>query len=82
VPADEGFWVGPGAAQRVWVQFVGQGESPVEVRPGQRVDFVGLMVPNGPGLGDAARLDAVEGAAQLERQGHHVEVGATAIRVR
>ena len=33
VPADEGFWVGDGADQRVWVQLRTRGESPERIRP-------------------------------------------------
>jgi hypothetical protein len=32
VPTDEGFWIGTGPGQRVWVELAGQGESPVQVR--------------------------------------------------
>ncbi|MDT7573321.1 MAG: hypothetical protein QOE05_3495 [Actinomycetota bacterium] len=77
VVADEGFWVGRSAADRVFVYLTPQarqaeGESPFQVRAGQRVDLagtVGLLGPNG-----AQRLGVadVEGARQLTAQKGYV----------
>lgn len=79
VPADEGFWIGETPEQRLWVQLLGATESPFTVRPGMRVSFQGVLVANAPGFAQNAALDPPEGAAQLEQQGHHIEVDASAI---
>jgi hypothetical protein len=46
VAADEGFWVGRGGRDRVWVRLTGVAESGFDVRAGQRVSFVGRMLPD------------------------------------
>ncbi len=40
VSADEGYWVANGEG-RLWVRLVGRGESSMQVRAGQRLDFEG-----------------------------------------
>jgi RNA polymerase sigma factor (sigma-70 family) len=74
VYADEGFWVGTGGGDQLWVRLVGQGESPFRVRPGQRVSFTGRLVPNPPGFARQVGIVPEEGAALAERQAHHIEV--------
>jgi RNA polymerase sigma factor (sigma-70 family) len=41
VPAEEGFWAA--GQQPVWVALVGEGESPIDVEPGQTVTVSGLI---------------------------------------
>ncbi|GAA1878997.1 hypothetical protein GCM10009836_70510 [Pseudonocardia ailaonensis] len=73
VPADEGFWVGTGT-DRVWVELVVQpGESPYTVRPGDLVTFTGRMVAHDATFGPSLDLTG-DDAAQLARQGAHIEV--------
>jgi RNA polymerase sigma factor (sigma-70 family) len=74
VYADEGFWVGTGRGDQLWVRLVGRGESPFQVRSGQRADFTGRLVPNPPGFAQQTGMVASEGAALVERQGHHIAV--------
>jgi hypothetical protein len=74
VYADEGFWVGTGRGDQLWVRLVGQGESPFRVRSGQRASFTGRLVPNPPGFTRQMGMVATEGAALVGRQGHHIEV--------
>jgi RNA polymerase sigma factor (sigma-70 family) len=83
VPADEGFWVGDSQGRRVWVQLrTGQGrESPVGVRPGQRLTFTALVVRNDAGFLRRAGVSQADGAAELARQGAHLEVAAADITV-
>jgi RNA polymerase sigma factor (sigma-70 family) len=81
VTADEGFWVGTGARDRVWVQLTGTRESRVQVRRGDRVSFTGRMVGHRPGFAGGAGVTAREGAALLDRQGQHVEVRADRLRL-
>jgi hypothetical protein len=81
VPADEGFWVGTGGADRVWVQLAGAGESPYRVRPGERVDLSGQVVAHGPGYSAAVGVAGDEGADQLTRQAAHLEVAQRDLRL-
>ncbi len=74
VYADEGFWAGTGGGDQLWVRLVGQGESPFRVRTGQRASFTGRLVPNPPGFARQVGMAPAEGAALVERQGHHIEV--------
>jgi RNA polymerase sigma factor (sigma-70 family) len=82
VPADEGFWIGDGPDGRLWVQLTDVGESPVTIRPGQRVRLRGTVASTAPGMAAAVGVDAAEGAAQLEAQRAHVTARAGDLQVR
>jgi len=78
VPADEGFWVGSGT-DRIWVQLVAQpGESPFTVRAGELVTFNGQMVAHDDTFGTQLGLAGAD-AAQLAREGAHIEVVAAGL---
>jgi len=80
VPADEGFWVGSGPDDRVWVQLtVRAGESSFEVHSGQRVSFTGTVTANGPGFADQVGVTDAEGKAQLDAQGYHLFVARSSV---
>jgi RNA polymerase sigma factor (sigma-70 family) len=81
VTADEGFWVGTGPRDRVWVQLTGTRESRVQIRRGDRVSFTGQMVEHPPGFASRADVTAREGAALLDQQGYHVQVRADRLRL-
>ncbi len=81
VPADEGFWVGDGADQRVWVQLRTRGESPERIRAGEHLTFTGVVVRNDSGFVHRVNLSDGDGAEQLARQGAHVEVDADGVTV-
>ena len=75
VPADEGFWAGTSATDRVWVQLTGEaGESPYQVKQGDLVDFTGTITPAASGCADEVGLTAAEGAEQLTQQKQYVLV--------
>ena len=74
VYADEGFWAGTGDGDQLWVQLVGRGESPFEVRSGRRASFTGRLVPNPPGFARRVGVLPAEGATLVDRQGYHIEV--------
>jgi RNA polymerase sigma factor (sigma-70 family) len=74
VYADEGFWAGTGAGDQLWVQLVGRGESPFQVRAAQRLSFTGRLLPNPPGFARRVGMVPSEGAALAGRQGYHIEV--------
>ncbi|WP_113801747.1 hypothetical protein [Blastococcus sp. TF02-8] len=79
VPADEGFWVGTSDTERIWVQLTGSGESPYQVQEGDTVDFQGTVVAHSSGFAQQVGLEEAEGAAQLDAQGHHLEVDKTSV---
>lgn len=43
VPDDEGFWAQTDAAQPVWVQLIGEGESPIDIVAGARLVVTGMI---------------------------------------
>ena len=53
VPADEGFWAETADGREVWVQLVGDGESPVDIDAGTVVTVTGT-VGSPEGLGPVA----------------------------
>ncbi|MCZ2828151.1 hypothetical protein O2W14_04785 [Modestobacter sp. VKM Ac-2986] len=82
VPADEGFWVGSSDAQRVWVQLAGAaGESPYQVRQGDRVDFTGTVTAHDGQFPATVGVDDAEGAAQLATQAQHVEADRSTVQL-
>jgi hypothetical protein len=81
VTSDEGFWVGTSPRDRVWVRLTGTRESRARIQRGDRVSFTGQMVEHPPGFAGRAGVSAPEGAALLNRQGHHVEVRADRLRL-
>ena len=80
VPADEGFWVGKDDA-RIWVQFVGSAESPVQVKVGQLLTFTARVTANTSSFLSRVGLDVDGGRAELERDGYHLQVDPRAVRV-
>jgi hypothetical protein len=72
--ADEGFWAGSGGGDQLWVELVGEGESPFMVRRGDHASFTGRLVRNAPGFADRVGVIPEEGQARLQRQGYHIEV--------
>lgn len=80
VPADEGFWAGASADDRVWVQLTGAaGESPYQVQVGDVVDFTGTVTAVPDGFAESIGLDESEGASQLAQQKHYIAVQKTAL---
>ena len=78
VVADEGFWVGDNPSNRIFVFLsdeakAAEGESPFQVKAGQRIDFTGTVkaIPNDL---TPFGVDQSEGADQLRQQGHYVEL--------
>src|SRR4029450_9691301 len=69
VYADEGFWVGTSDGTQLWVQLLGRGESPFQVRPGQRASFTGRLVPNPPGFARRVGGGPGGGGGRAGRQG-------------
>jgi hypothetical protein len=81
VPSDEGFWIGPGIDDRVWVRLRGRGESPFQVKAGQSLHFVGKVVRNSPGMVERMALSPAEGAAELRRLRFHITVLRTHVKL-
>jgi hypothetical protein len=80
VAANEGFWVGTSARDRVWVQLTRTRESPFKVKAGQRVWSSGRMVTNPPDFPERAGVTSAEGASLLRQQGYHIEVQVRRLR--
>jgi hypothetical protein len=75
VPADEGFWIGTGRSDRVWVQLTGPPpESPYQVRPGDRVSFIARITPNGRHFARSVGVTQAEGAGTLTAARQHLSV--------
>jgi RNA polymerase sigma factor (sigma-70 family) len=82
VPADEGFWVGGGPGQRVWVQLKTATESTLRVRPGQRASFTGTLARTTADMPDRVGLSPAEGAAELSADGAYILVDAARLTLR
>jgi hypothetical protein len=81
VPADEGFWVGDGPSARAWVQLSASGESPVRIRAGQRLSFVGEVVRHDQDFARRVGATNPDDVRALTRQGAHVVVDGRAVTV-
>ena len=82
VPADEGFWVGSGPKDRVWVELTGKaGESPYKVKKGDLVAFTGSVVKNVTGFAKAAGVTDAEGKKMLNSQGQHIAVAKSVLKL-
>lgn len=82
VVADEGFWVGRDATDRVWVQLrISTAESRDQVRAGDQVSFRGTVVASPPGFAQRVGVTAAEGAAQLTRQGAYISTNGDVLRL-
>jgi hypothetical protein len=83
VPADEGFWIGTGRSNRVWVQLIGlPPESTYDVRPGDRVSFTARVRPNHPGFARDVGVTRAEGARVLTAQRQHLNVRKSGLNLR
>jgi RNA polymerase sigma factor (sigma-70 family) len=60
VDADEGFWVGTDGGNQLWVQLIGRGESPFQVRTGQG--------PPSPAGWSPTRRDSPSGSGWCRRR--------------
>ena len=82
VPADEGFWVGTGRSNRVWVQLTGKaGESPYKVKTGDSVTFTGKIIKNASGFARTVGVTASEGRAQLDAQAYHIDAAKSSLKL-
>jgi len=81
VPADEGFWVGSSATDRLWVQLTGSSESPFQVAAGQRVSFTGTVESTSPDFPEQVGVNETEGAEQLVSQRQHVRVDRSTLEL-
>lgn len=75
------FWVGPSASTRLLVHMQGRGAR-YAIRPGQRLDFTGVVTRNPPRAAAAWGLTFSEGRGLLRAQRMHLEVFGPRIRFR
>lgn len=85
VVADEGFWVGNSPTDRVFVSYAGEDEAGnleegVQIEVGQRLSFNGTVVPLPADVEEVGDVDESEGLAQLQEQGHLIQVDPTTIQ--
>lgn len=83
VVADEGFWVGSDPNNRLFVFLSDEakaatGESPFQVKAGQKVDFAGTVKALPDDLTPFG-VDRSEGADQLRQQGLYIELRSVAL---
>ncbi|MFI5497093.1 hypothetical protein [Actinoplanes sp. NPDC051859] len=82
VPADEGFWVGTGEQDRLWVQLTDTGgESVYRVKPGDTIDFTGTVTKAAQGFAAKVGVTIAEGADQLTEQGFYLSVPAQNVKL-
>jgi hypothetical protein len=81
VAADEGFWVGASATDRVWVQLTSNTESAITITEGQLLDLSGPVVSHGSDYAKKAGVTADEGADQLTHEAAHLEVNPSMVKV-
>lgn len=78
-PAHNGFWIGSAQA-RVWVELTGP-LKPLHIQASDRVVFTGVLAGNGPSFPADVEVTSRQDAALLDRQGAHINVLTTKIRV-
>ncbi len=82
VDADEGFWIGTGKNDRIWVQLVGPPpESPYHVRKGDEISFTAPVVAHSSRFAHTVGVNRSEGAALLTAQGQHLAVRKTKVKL-
>jgi hypothetical protein len=75
VPTEEGFWLGIGPDDRVWVQLTGPPpESSDDPEPGDTVSFTARITPNAPGFAHTVGLTKAEDVSTLNSQRQHLDV--------
>ena len=80
VVGPRGFWVGGSRAERVWVDVHDERAPAPELTPGQRVNFEGKLVANTAETLEQAGRGGPDDRAQLQRQGHHIDVAGETIQ--
>lgn len=81
VPADEGFWVA-NSDGKVWVQLRHRAsESPVQIRPRQRIWFDSVVVRHDASFARSVGLNAGSDERELTRQQAHLLVEPGTVRV-
>jgi RNA polymerase sigma factor (sigma-70 family) len=81
VPSDEGFWMGEGGPNRVWVHLTGAAESEVRIVAGARVSFRGRIVSHSTGFARRMGVSVAEGGGLLDRSGQHIQASQGAIEL-
>lgn len=75
VVADEGFWVGQSADDRIFVLLTdADAESAPEIQPGDTIDFKGEVVAHGDDFAQRVGVEGNEGAQRLNALAGHVEI--------
>ena len=74
-----GFWIGSATA-RIWVELAGP-LRPLRIVAGDRLQFTGTVVANGPSYAALAGVTGPADIALLRSQGAHIRVETTKIRV-
>lgn len=81
VPANEGAWLGTDPTNRVWVEFIGPGESPFHIVPGQHLTFAGALKKNAAAYSESIGLEDGPDANYLDLMDLHIEVAYPAVHI-
>jgi len=82
VPANEGFWVGDRTRGRIWVQLQTDGqESKATIKPGDTISFTGVLARTDADFAEREGVSAAEGASLLTREGAHIVVKTSALKI-
>ena len=75
VVADEGFWVGTDAQDRIFVLLTNtSGESAPDVEAGDTIDFEGVVAAHGDDFADSVGVGPDQGAERLNALAGHIEI--------
>jgi hypothetical protein len=77
--AHNGFWIGSSLG-RLWVELTGPLEQ-LRIQARDRVIFTGVVADNGPSYPASVGVTSPQDASLLDRQGIHISVLTTKIRV-
>ena len=80
VVTHNGFWVGPDATDRAWVELVGPLRD-LRIKKGDRLSFRASVRANGPSYAARAGPSDAAGRALLNQERAHIDLATTSVRI-